>query len=1673
MFRQFSNRSQTSNPIRRSGTNFGGRKRQFRLETLESRQLFAGDFEIAGSAWQDLDANGVIDPGEPALSGATVFLDQNDNGQLDEQSTVEPDDYAADTIINSTTVTLTATGNRVSDTNVLARRLRFASTGSSAFAVSNRFGWNEGSAELRADFISPQSFVSIDFVSDDTSDYGRLEAYDLAGDLIGSFDTSRLQTGESETAMIQREQKDIATIVAYGIGRDVIILDRLVYGESEPSTITDSDGRYQFTDLPGDRYVVRSLPQNGWQESFPLAGHQTNAGRRDFSSLPDFLANSHEQITRHVPDHYLFIGGNNGTSINDGGRDMYDVGNRLRTDLDSFIPYSGGTVLPGDDSFGAGSRYFTVKQPGLFVLGADNISIDSFGIYGNNGADGAGQVDTTKFTINVSGRDFTAFVKRVYGAGDPSINHVILVPGNGDGIEQTFSPNTDSDLHTLSGLAEQSELYYLLVSTRNRRLDEQPIRDLASTFLEGVLRTTPFTFGHFPVPGNRITGTVWFDENGNGVRDTNELGVAGRRIMLDLDQDGQLSQPTTAEPDAFPPSTPLTNSFSNVTLSALGVDGANVTSSVIYNPSPDNQGFSTNRGLGWREESQELFAEFSDPVDFVQIDFISDDPSDVGFLEALDRHGNVVGHYTTDRLSAGEMETATIEREQSDIASIRAFGVASDVIFLDRLVFGSPEPAVVSDEHGNYSFDRLQDSSYVVRALATPNWEPTHPSADHHETEFRLPDLTGMVQHLERNHSAITNLIPHRFDFSEGQVGTSISDGGDDMYDGGNRLETNLGRPIPYSDMQIAAGDNYFGASSEYVTAKVPGLFVMAAHNAQVEEFRIVGNTGADGAGNVHRAQLQTYVNGRLYTLFTKRIYNANDPSINQLFLVPGDGSDQLQTVSQNSDDDFHQVSGLANINDFYYLLFASENGRYVDDATMIRIANQFLGFFESGQSVSGLDFGTRPTTGNSIQGVKWNDLNRNGVREENEPPLENVIIYVDLDEDGMFDQEQVIEPDDFAAQEPIDAAVPDVAISAVGPNVDQPVRVGILPVPGESLGFVYEQNTGWNEGTVEFRAEFSEPISRVQLSFVSDDSSDFGRLVAYDEADEIIGAATTQRLASGESEVLVIDHPHSVIASIRAFGVGGDIIFLDRLVYGVSEPHTTTNHAGEYRIEGLDPGTYRIAEVQPSGWGQSFPQQPLPHGLVGIDFDHSVEPASEFDFSIQPPIPPQCSNGPPLVPHGNVFERTVDVSHVSIADEATGTIDVVRAGDFNNGTNIADANGAPLEGITILGISQTIPGLVYPWVFWPGEPSHNICDDPNQRQRLTSAEFNQEEFLDTIDGDGIAHYRVVVGSGVDNVGFLDATFHLQVENARPAMENWSVYRGGGNPDVLENLIDESGTPTSIDLRIDSADNFLSGFETAFDSQSLPSHTQSLAGLNGYLLESDGDTRFEMQWQDLEPLRSYDIYVFSARARSATNVIEIVGESRIVFHQTTVAALLGINGEFSEPHRPLESYKKTMRANERGEIVIVARSTGQTTATALAGIAISPSLSSPFHEVTLDRASAITELDFGNYQYFDESIPTPENVRIERLPDASGARLRWDEVEGARNYEVFEFLDNPPRFEPDRFRKQTVWGTEFLDIAKEAAGQWFYAIRVWTQDEAGYWIHGPITDLVALELPDA
>ena len=167
------------------------------------------------------------------------------------------------------------------------------------------------------------------------------------------------------------------------------------------------------------------------------------------------------------------------------------------------------SVKSGSDYFGVGSQYFTQMYPGMFVLIATNVTIDEFSITGGTGVSfdypvTYGSVSTDVFSISSNGQTYTCFLKSVYGRettnplDDPSINHIIIVPGSADGITHLYDETSQWDDHCLQGLTGRKEIYYLMLSRGNNvPLSSQDAELAAQRFMDLIGTTvelcTPIT----------------------------------------------------------------------------------------------------------------------------------------------------------------------------------------------------------------------------------------------------------------------------------------------------------------------------------------------------------------------------------------------------------------------------------------------------------------------------------------------------------------------------------------------------------------------------------------------------------------------------------------------------------------------------------------------------------------------------------------------------------------------------------------------------------------------------------------------------------------------------------------------------------------------------------------------------------------------------------------------------------------------------------------------------------------------------------------------------------------------------------------------------------------------------------------------------------------------------
>lgn len=280
-----------------------------------------------------------------------------------------------------------------------------------------------------------------------------------------------------------------------------------------------------------------------------------------------------------------------------------------------------------------------------------------------------------------------------------------------------------------------------------------------------------------------------------------------------------------------------------------------------------------------------------------------------------------------------------------------------------------------------YSGTVINNYRYNELAAFLPIWSTDTELRDFFTFSFEL-GIFGAVDSnniaLIRNSDyicVIADTQPYGlYNFSD-QGMNSISDGGEDMYDGGNILyadnvvidythsqckktwQQGL-EPEDYcSDGLIISGASaaVFGLSSSpsYFTNMYPGLFVMCAEGTSIDEFKINGDTGQDGSGTQESYTYQKVNLGVTYQVFVKRSFGAADiandsaePSINQIIIVNAATSSGItQTIGGSTDSDLHSLSGLfgAGVNTIYYLLSSLSFGGKMSDEQISQLVDNFF----------------------------------------------------------------------------------------------------------------------------------------------------------------------------------------------------------------------------------------------------------------------------------------------------------------------------------------------------------------------------------------------------------------------------------------------------------------------------------------------------------------------------------------------------------------------------------------------------------------------------------------------------------------------------------------------------------------------------------------------------------
>jgi Calx-beta domain/SdrD B-like domain len=190
-----------------------------------------------------------------------------------------------------------------------------------------------------------------------------------------------------------------------------------------------------------------------------------------------------------------------------------------------------------------------------------------------------------------------------------------------------------------------------------------------------------------------------------------------------------------------------------------------------------------------------------------------------------------------------------------------------------------------------------------------------------------------------------------------------------------------------------------------------------------------------------------------------------------------------------------------------------------------------------AGRTVAGVDFGTYRLQ--TVSGMKFNDLNGDGVHEDGEPGLAGWTVQFDVGGDGTVDRTATTDANGAYA-------FADIAAGSY--------RVSAVP------------QASWMSTT-------SEAVSDQDTGEAGGGDLDFGTFLPPTLSGQVFN-----------------DLNHNGIKDAGESGLAGWTVQLDLNNDGTVDGTTTTDPGGNYSFVDVGPGTYRISQVLPAGWGWSAP---------------------------------------------------------------------------------------------------------------------------------------------------------------------------------------------------------------------------------------------------------------------------------------------------------------------------------------------------------------------------------------------------------------------------------------------------------------------------------------------------
>ncbi|MBI1939423.1 MAG: T9SS type A sorting domain-containing protein [Ignavibacteriales bacterium] len=293
----------------------------------------------------------------------------------------------------------------------------------------------------------------------------------------------------------------------------------LTMGAVQLTDTTDADGNYCFNDLAEGTYTLSEINQDGWQQTFPAENGNHTVTVTSGLNLIGIDFGNRETLESSCTD------------FEDGTSGGWQVNNTQmsiqQADNNHFIQT---TDQSGASYFFNNSRPFTGNWSSLFANGCGSLCFDVSFLYGGNPYNGVNPPQTFTPYIAIEGNGFSArfITNNPITVGDGW--HSYCAPLNYLNSDGTLPSNSDG--HWIITTGSANDWNSLLSNVTKVILPVDPTSYQAERFGYDNICLKNSGDCNSPLQLGSICGFKIHDKDGDGVKDSNEDGIPNWTITL-------------------------------------------------------------------------------------------------------------------------------------------------------------------------------------------------------------------------------------------------------------------------------------------------------------------------------------------------------------------------------------------------------------------------------------------------------------------------------------------------------------------------------------------------------------------------------------------------------------------------------------------------------------------------------------------------------------------------------------------------------------------------------------------------------------------------------------------------------------------------------------------------------------------------------------------------------------------------------------------------------------------------------------------------------------------------------------------------------------------------------------------------------------------------------------